>query len=166
VAYRISCPECAIVGFVRAEHVITRGVSITAFYCGKCGHHWQHRDSPLTKSKPNRLARPMSTVSTISQAQPDLARMNRSPTHPGAILLNEFLEPAGVSQRQAAIRMKMSSNRLSEIVLGKRGVTPETAILFGLLTKTDPRLWLQLQQDRDLWHAARKMKSRRVDAIV
>ena len=85
-------------------------------------------------------------------AGPDLARMRRPPTHPGEMLLKEFLEPAGLSQRQASMRMGMSYNRLSEIVLGKRGVTAETAVLFGLLTSTSPQMWLHLQVDHDLWH--------------
>lgn len=55
--------------------------------------------------------------------------------------------------------MKMSTNRLNEIVVGKRGVTAETAILFGVLTGTDPRIWLHLQADHDLWNAMQTVET-------
>jgi addiction module HigA family antidote len=85
----------------------------------------------------------------------DLRRMHRPPTHPGEIFEEEYRKPSGISQAEAARRMGMSTNRLNEIVLGKRGVTAETAVLMGELTKTDPRLWLHLQADYDLWRALR-----------
>jgi addiction module HigA family antidote len=47
--------------------------------------------------------------------------------------------------------MGMSSNRLNELVKGKRDLTPENAILIGALTNTDPRFWLHLQVDHSLW---------------
>jgi addiction module HigA family antidote len=69
----------------------------------------------------------------------------------------EFLKPLGYgSQAEAARRMGMSTNRLNEIVAGKRAVTAETAVLFGAVTGTDPRMWLSLQADYDLWHALRE----------
>jgi addiction module HigA family antidote len=82
--------------------------------------------------------------------------MKRPPTHPGEIFEEEYRKPSGISQAEAARRMGMSTNRLNEIVLGKRGVTAETAVLMGELTKTDPRLWLHLQADYDLWHALKE----------
>jgi len=85
----------------------------------------------------------------------DLARMRRPPTHPGEMFEEEYRKPSGISQAEAARRMGMSTNRLNEIVAGKRSVTAETAVLFGALSGTDPRLWLSLQVDYDLWHALR-----------
>lgn len=84
----------------------------------------------------------------------DLRRMRRPPTHPGEAFLEEFLQPLGYgAQSEAARRMRMTMNRLNEIVKGKRPVTPESAVLMGAVSGTDPRMWLQLQADYDLWHA-------------
>jgi addiction module HigA family antidote len=88
----------------------------------------------------------------------DLVRMRRPPTHPGEVFEQEYRKPSGISQAEAARRMGMSTNRLNEIAAGKRGVTAETAVLMGKLTRTDPRVWLHLQVDYDLWHAVRDVK--------
>ena len=80
---------------------------------------------------------------------------NRPPTHPGEMLLNEFLEPVGVSQVEAARRMNIPFQRLNAIVKGRRGVSADTAILFEALTGWDAQIWLTLQAKWDLWHAQR-----------
>lgn len=83
--------------------------------------------------------------------------MRRSPTHPGEILLKEFLGPLGYgAQAKAARAMQMSTVRLNEVCLGKRPVTVETAIQIGALTGTNPQMWMHLQADYDLWHALQK----------
>jgi addiction module HigA family antidote len=87
------------------------------------------------------------------------AAMRRAPTHPGEIFEEEFRKPSNISQAEAARRMGMSANRLNEIVAGKRSVTAETAVLMGALTKTNPRMWLHLQADHDLWHALQTTKT-------
>jgi len=74
----------------------------------------------------------------------------------------EWRKPSGISQAEAARRMGMSMNRLNEIVKGKRGVTAETAVLFGALTRTDPRFWLHLQVDYDLWNALRRSDTSKI----
>lgn len=84
----------------------------------------------------------------------DLARMRRPPTHPGEMLLEEFLRPLGLSQAEAAVRMRMTANRLNEIVRGKRGVTADTAWRLAGLLGTSPEVWMNLQMQWDLWHAA------------
>ncbi len=89
----------------------------------------------------------------------DLRRMRRPPTHPGEMLLEEFLKPLGLSQTEAAARMQMTTNRLNEIVKGKRGVTADTAWRLSTLLGTSPELWMNLQMNRDLWHAAQARKS-------
>jgi addiction module HigA family antidote len=91
----------------------------------------------------------------------DLTAMRRPPTHPGEVFEEEWRKPSGISQAEAARRMRMSANRLNEIVAGKRGVTAETAVLFGELTGTNPQMWLHLQADHDLWHALQHRKARR-----
>jgi addiction module HigA family antidote len=78
---------------------------------------------------------------------------NRPPTHPGEMLLKEFLEPLGVSQVEAAARMDIPFQRLNAIVKGRRGVSADTALLLEALTRWDAEIWLSLQAKWDLWHA-------------
>ena len=89
---------------------------------------------------------------------PRLAQLREAPTHPGAMFEEEFRKPSRISQAEAARRMGMSTNRLNEIVLGKRGVTAETAILFSEMTGTSAEFWLTLQSRYDLWHALQAAK--------
>ena len=90
---------------------------------------------------------------TTTEAGVDVRRMRRPPTRPGEVLLEEFLKPLGLSQTEAARRMHMSTNRLDELVRGKRGVTAETALRLAQLFGTSPEFWLNLQTTFDLWHA-------------
>lgn len=94
-------------------------------------------------------------VRTTTDAVIDVRRMKRPPTHPGEMLLEEFLRPLGISQSEAARRMRISTNRLNELVRGKRGVTASTAIRLSELLNTTPEFWLNLQTSWDLWHAYR-----------
>ena len=80
---------------------------------------------------------------------------NRPPTHPGAMLLEEFLRPLGMTQSEAARRMKIPLNRLNEVIRGRRGITADTALRLAKLLNTDPEIWMHLQNQWDLWHAAR-----------
>ncbi|MGE0364067.1 MAG: HigA family addiction module antitoxin [Vicinamibacterales bacterium] len=84
--------------------------------------------------------------------------LRRPPTHPGEMLLEEFLKPSGLTQAEAARRMAMPLNRLNEVVRGKRGVTADTALRLARLLGTSAELWLNLQIDWDLWHAAKAMR--------
>lgn len=77
------------------------------------------------------------------------------PTHPGEMLLEEFLKPLGISQSAFAIRLGVSFPRLNEIVRRKRSVTPDTALRLARVTRMSADFWLGLQQDWDLWHALR-----------
>lgn len=74
----------------------------------------------------------------------------RLPTHPGEILLEEFLTPPGVSQVQFAEHLEISVQRVNEIVRGKRGITPDTAWLFSQALDTTPEFWMTLQANYDL----------------
>lgn len=78
---------------------------------------------------------------------------HRPPTHPGEMLLREFLEPLGVSQAEAARRMNIPFQRLNAIVKGRRAVSAETALLLEALTRWDAQIWLTLQAKWDLWQA-------------
>ena len=78
---------------------------------------------------------------------------NRPPTHPGEMLLKEFLDPLEVSQRQFAEHLGWTYARLNEIVNGRRNVSADSALAFGEALGTGPEFWLNLQRDWDLWHA-------------
>jgi antitoxin HigA-1 len=78
---------------------------------------------------------------------------NRAPTHPGEMLLEEFLKPMGITQSDFAARLRVSFPRLNEIVKGRRGVTPDTALRLARVLGTSAELWLGLQLDWDLWNA-------------
>ena len=75
---------------------------------------------------------------------------NRTSTHPGIILLKEFLEPLEVTQKALALHLGIPVKRVNEIVRGKRGVTPETAWLLSEALCTTPEFWLNLQSTYDL----------------
>jgi addiction module HigA family antidote len=85
---------------------------------------------------------------------------HRPPTHPGEMLLEEFLKPLDLSQADAARRLKMPLNRLNELIKGKRGVTPDTALRLAELFKVSPAFWMGLQASWDLWHAVQRRKER------
>jgi addiction module HigA family antidote len=75
---------------------------------------------------------------------------NRVPSHPGDILLKEFLEPLGITQVALAEHIGVPTQRINELVKGKRGVSPETAWLLGQALGTSPEFWLSLQGMHDL----------------
>ncbi|MHB2019529.1 MAG: HigA family addiction module antitoxin [Candidatus Xenobia bacterium] len=72
------------------------------------------------------------------------------PIHPGEILKEEFMEPLGLSQTQLAADIGVPARRINEIVLGKRAVTAETAMLLGKYFGNAPRFWLNLQAKYEL----------------
>jgi addiction module HigA family antidote len=71
------------------------------------------------------------------------------------MLRNEFLVPLEITQSELAARLGVSFPRLNEIVRGKRGVTPDTALRLAHVVGMSADFWLGLQQDWDLWHAMR-----------
>lgn len=90
---------------------------------------------------------------------------HRPPTHPGEMLLEEFLKPLGVTQSAFAIRLGVSFPRLNEIIRGKRGVTADTALRLAQVTGTSAEFWLHLQLNWDLWHALRTDEAKRIKAL-
>ena len=70
--------------------------------------------------------------------------------HPGEVLLEEFLEPMGISQNRLARAIGVPPRRVNEIVLGKRSITPDTALRLSRFFGTSSRFWLGLQMDCDL----------------
>lgn len=75
---------------------------------------------------------------------------HRSATHPGIILLTQFLEPMSLSQKALASHIGAPVQRINEIVRGKRGVSPDTAWLLSAAFNTSPEFWLNLQTTHDL----------------
>ena len=78
---------------------------------------------------------------------------HRVTTHPGEILLGEFLEPLRLSQAGLARALHIPQNRINELVRGKRGITPETAILLAEYFGTSAEFWMNLQSAHDLTKA-------------
>ena len=82
---------------------------------------------------------------------------NRPPTHPGEILLEEFLKPRNMTQSELAERLKIPLERVNSIINAKRGVTPETAVLLSRFFETTAQYWMNLQTHYDLWFAERSV---------
>ncbi len=82
---------------------------------------------------------------------------NRRPTHPGEILLEEFLKPMGMSQIELAKKMGVPIQRVNTLINGKRDMTAETAILLSRVLKTSSEFWMNLQVAYDLFEARRAM---------
>ena len=76
--------------------------------------------------------------------------LHRVSTHPGRILLNEFLEPLGLTQVKLAKAINIPINRINELIRGKRGMTPETALLLAEYFDNSPEFWMNLQTAYDL----------------
>ena len=87
------------------------------------------------------------------------------PTHPGEMLLEEFLKPLGISQSAFAVRLGVSFPRLNEIVRRRRGVTPDTALRLARVTGMSAEFWLGLQQDWDLWHALHSERAAAIERL-
>jgi addiction module HigA family antidote len=72
------------------------------------------------------------------------------PVHPGEVLLEEFLNPMGLSQNRLAINIGVDARRINEIVLGKRRVTADTALRLSRFFGNSAQFWMGLQSDYDL----------------
>ncbi len=78
---------------------------------------------------------------------------NRPPTHPGEMLLEEFLKPMGISQKKLSEEILVPFQRVNELVNGKRGVTPSTALRLSKFFGNTADFWMNLQQRWDLYWA-------------
>ena len=87
-----------------------------------------------------------------------MAKLN--PLHPGEILLEEFLKPMELSQNRLALSMSVPARRINEIVLGKRGVSADTALRLARYFGVTPQFWLGLQMDYELDRAEDKLANR------
>jgi len=72
------------------------------------------------------------------------------PVHPGEVLMEDFLTPMGLSQYRLAKEIKVPLRRVNEIVLGRRGITADTALRFAQYFGTTPELWQNLQSQYEM----------------
>ena len=82
---------------------------------------------------------------------------NRRPTHPGEILLEEFLKPKKMTQYELAEKMGVPIQRVNTLINEKRDMTPETAILLSRILGTTPQFWMNLQTNLDLYLAEERL---------
>ena len=82
----------------------------------------------------------------------------RQPSHPGGILKRQYLEPLQMSVTDLAKALRVSRKTISKVLNERGAVTPEMALRLSRAFDTTPQLWLNLQQNFDLWAAARESK--------
>ncbi len=83
----------------------------------------------------------------------------RRPTLPGEIIRYEFLEPLGITHKQLAEALGITRVRINEIILGKRAVTPDTALRLSRFFNTSVEFWIGLQMDVDIWDTLKNRNS-------
>jgi antitoxin HigA-1 len=82
---------------------------------------------------------------------------NRIATHPGEVLFEEYIKPMGITQASLAKQLEISTNRLNELVRGKRGITADTALRLARRFHTSPEFWMNLQSAYELTEARHAM---------
>lgn len=87
------------------------------------------------------------------------------PTHPGEMILEEFLKPLGMTQTEFAQRIGVAWTRANQIINGKRAVTPDTALRLEKLLGMPADFWLTLQMRWDLYHAMHSPSAKDIDKI-
>jgi addiction module HigA family antidote len=90
--------------------------------------------------------------------------LQRVTTHPGKVLLKEFLEPLGLTQVKLAKAISIPQNRVNELIRGKRGITPETALLLAEYFQNSAEFWMNLQTAYDLTRVRAEMRKQPVTA--
>jgi len=83
---------------------------------------------------------------------------DRTPTHPGEMLLEEFLIPMGLTQRELADAIRVPYQRVNDLVNGRRGMTPNTALRLARYFGNSPAFWMNLQLRWDLYFAQQEEK--------
>jgi len=86
-------------------------------------------------------------------------RQPKIPFHPGEMLLEEFLKPAGMTQTDFANKLGWTRTRLNELIKGKRGITANSALDLAKALKTSAKLWMNLQATYDLADAVKRRKA-------
>ena len=90
---------------------------------------------------------------------------NGSPTHPGEMLLEEFLKPLKMTQTELAEKIGVSYARINELIHGKRGVTPDTALRLERLFGMEAQFWLNLQLVYDLYQVTNSPSAMEINKI-
>lgn len=88
------------------------------------------------------------------------------PLHPGEVLLEEFIKPLGLSQHRLAMAMRVSPQKINEIVRGKRSITADTALRLALALGTSAEFWMGLQADYDLETAQDTLGDRLAQEVI
>ena len=88
----------------------------------------------------------------------------REPTHPGEMLLEEFLEPMSITQRELATAIRVPYQRINEIINKRRGITPSTALRLSRFFRVSEDFWMNLQLRWDLYKA-RRQEAKELKAI-
>lgn len=88
-----------------------------------------------------------------------MIEIKRQPTHPGEILREDFLIPMGLSQTELAERLKTTFRTVNEILNEKRGISPEMAVRLARFFGTSEELWLNLQDQYDLYRVKKKKQA-------
>ena len=126
-------------------------------------------DSSAKAAKRRKGAAPRRRASVASTAGRTAATIRipaeRTPTHPGTMLRQEFLEPLGMSQVELAAWIGASYPRINELIHGKRGVTPDTALRLEQAFGMDAQFWLNLQLAWDLYHARQSRSATHIARI-
>ncbi|MFH0974194.1 MAG: HigA family addiction module antitoxin [Spirochaetota bacterium] len=78
---------------------------------------------------------------------------HREPTHPGEMLLEEFLKPMNISQKELSDAINVSYQRINEIINRRRGISPSTALRLSKYFNTSPDFWMNLQLRLDIYYA-------------
>ena len=103
----------------------------------------------------------MSSVSSrIVSRPPSGWNLQRVTTHPGEMLNEEFLKPFGLSQNALAMKIRVPATRIGDIVHGRRGITPDTALRLARFFGNSPEFWMNLQQMYDLSKARLELRKR------
>lgn len=89
---------------------------------------------------------------------------HRPPTHPGEMLLEEFLIPMGITQKNLADTIGVPYQRINELINGKRGITPSTALRLEKALGVSEQFWMNLQLSRDLY-LVKKKEGKAIDRI-
>lgn len=95
-----------------------------------------------------------------------MARRKLAPVHPGEVLLEDYLEPLGLSQYRLAQDISVPARRINEIVHGKRAVTADTALRLARYFSTTDRFWLNLQARFDLETERDRLGRRLVEEVA
>jgi antitoxin HigA-1 len=89
---------------------------------------------------------------------------HRVSRHPGLILLKEFLEPLGLTQVKLAKAINIPQNRVNELIRGKRGISPETALLLAEYFENSAEFWMNLQTAYDLTRVRAELRKQPIAA--